>query len=180
MVFAMTINRMSRRVLLILALFSAGCASSPPLPPPAPVPELKLDTHPLPLAQKDVPPAAQAVAEEVPANPVLEENNIYFRSGSTQVDAAGEQKLRLHASRLAENRKAVVTLIGLTDDQGSRSFNLVIAEQRIEAVARILRANGVLRNQLRFYARGNKAPDQACKTPACREKMRRVELDYRE
>ena len=74
----------------------------------------------------------------------------------------------------------VVTLIGLTDDQGSRSFNLVIAEQRIEAVAKILRAHGVLKSQIRPYPLGSNMPDPACKTPACREKMRRVELDYGE
>lgn len=180
MLFEMSRNRILGRGLLILALFGAGCASPPPLPPAAPAPELKMDTSALPPVPKELPPAPPAVAKEIPVTPAIEENNIYFRSGSTQVDAAGEQKLRLHASRLAENRKAVVTLIGLTDDQGSRSLNLVIAEQRIEAVARILRANGVLRSQLRFYARGNKAPDLTCKTPACRERMRRVELDYQE
>jgi len=120
------------------------------------------------------------VPEDGLPTPIVEADNIYFGSGSTRVDAAGEQKLRAHASRLVANPKAVVTLIGLTDNQGSRSLNLAIAEQRIEAVARILRAHGVLKKQIRPYARGNKTPRSECNTQACSEKMRRVQLDYGE
>lgn len=169
---------MTRFGLLVLALLIAGCGTSPPSPPSQP--ELKMDTRPLALEPRDKKAPAQPAQKDVPPDLIVEENNIYFSSGSTRVDAAGEQELRRHASRMAENRKMVVTLIGLTDDQGSRSFNLVIAEQRIEAVAKILRAHGVLKSQIRPYALGSKTPESACKTPACREKMRRVELDYGE
>jgi outer membrane protein OmpA-like peptidoglycan-associated protein len=158
----------------LLALSIAGCATSPV--PSSPELQLKLDTHTLSVGH---PPAAvQATAQEAASDPRREEDTIYFSSGSARIDQDGEQKLRLHASRMAAHRRTVVTLTGLTDDQGSRSFNLLIAEQRIEAVAKILRSNGVLKSQLRSYARGNGASASSCRTPACREKARRVELSY--
>lgn len=166
--------------MLVLALLIAGCKTSPSLQSSPSQPELKQDARPQVFIPEDPPVTPEPVPQEVPQNPIAEENNIYFSSGSTRVDSAGEQKLRSHALRLAENRKTIVTLIGLTDDQGSRSFNLVIAERRIEAVAKFLRAHGVLKNQIRPYALGSKTPDPACRTPVCRDKMRRVVIDYGE
>lgn len=161
---------------LVLALLLAGCATTAPQPAS---PDLKIDTRPP--AASAAPAIAAPVAEpapEAPAPAIDDANAVYFASGSTEVDAAGEQKLRAHALRLSADRKTIVTLTGLTDNQGSRSFNLLLAEQRIESVARILRSLGVQKSQIRPYALGSKAPAVACRSAACRGKMRRVEIDY--
>ena len=63
-------------------------------------------------------------------------NSIYFARGATRIDPAGQDKLRHHAARLKENPAQVVTLAGYTDGLGSDSYNLAIADQRIEAVAK--------------------------------------------
>ncbi len=76
------------------------------------------------------------------------------------------------------NPKLIVTLTGLTDDSGSRSYNLLVAEKRTQAVAELLRAYGAAKNQIRPYALGNRKPDAPCKTLACRQKLRRVELNF--
>lgn len=113
-----------------------------------------------------------------PTGPVNHENSIYFALGATSVDQDGEKKLREHAERLKDDPKLLVTLIGLTDNSGSRSLNLLIAEQRVDAVAKRLRSYGVPNSQIRRYPLGSKNANEPCSSPACRQIMRRVELSY--
>ena len=91
-----------------------------------------------------VPPAAigsLSIAEEKPSASIpeeiptlVEENNIFFPLRSTIVDDLGKEKLRQHANRLKLNLKETVTLVGYTDDLGSRNYNLAITEERLNAV----------------------------------------------
>ena len=111
---------------------------------------------------------------------VEEENNIYFTFGATKIDLEGQRKLQAHASNLKQNSDLGVTLTGYTDNLGSRSYNQAIAERRTEEVRNVLRSYGVKKNQIRSYEEGNEKSDPACKTLACRQKMRRVSLSYRE
>lgn len=103
--------------------------------------------------------------------------SIYFASGETTIDEAGKTVLRQHAARLKEDSRLVVTLVGHTDNQGSRSYNLALADSRMDAVAEALRALGVARKQIRRQtASGGTAED--CNTAACRQQMRRVDLVF--
>jgi outer membrane protein OmpA-like peptidoglycan-associated protein len=105
-------------------------------------------------------------------------STIYFPQRVTTVDRIGKEKLRLHAEHLKQNPKRAVVLTGHTDDQGSRSYNLIIAEERVEAVSKLLRAYGVPNRQiLRKSVHRNKSP-AGCVSTDCRQKMRRVELMY--
>lgn len=122
------------------------------------------------------------------ANPVVEEktlksavdreNSVFFPPDGTTVDAEGRRKLVEHAARLKADPSLSVTLVGHTDDLGSPSYNLAIAEQRVNSVFSILRAQGVPVTQLRRYGMGSEAMGRACRSPECRALMRRVELDY--
>ena len=167
----------------LILLLLAGCTVSPPasesVPKSRPVTAPEMSSQ---VATPITPTEANTVTAGPAIPPVIpnEENNIYFRAGATKVDAAGELKLRDHANRLLSNRKIVVTLTGLTDNSGSRSVNLLIAEQRVEAVAKILRSLGVPRGQIRAYARGTRSATLRCNSETCRSKMRRVELSYEE
>lgn len=115
-------------------------------------------------------------AAEAPA--VADENSIFFASAATQLDAAGQAKLHRHAARLKDNPQLTVTLVGHTDNLGSTSYNLAIAEQRAATVARALQAMGVGRGQIRHYGLGDEKAGPACKTAGCRQKRRRVDLVY--
>jgi len=106
------------------------------------------------------------------------ENSVFFASGVTTVDAQGEQILQRHAQRLKADPKLVVVLTGHTDDQGSRSYNLAIAEQRVNAVFQVLRRYGVPAIQLRRYGVGEEMASRSCSSAECRKSMRRVELVY--
>lgn len=107
---------------------------------------------------------------------IVEENAIYFVSGSALVDEESKEKLRRHAAALKESPESIVTLTGHTDDQGSRNYNLAIAEQRTLAVAQLLRSLGVEARQIRRYSAGSEKMPKACRSNACRAKMRRVEI----
>ena len=144
---------------LLISAWLAGCASQAPV-------------EPLPS-----PPVAR------PAKPVVvvdAENNVFFMAGTTTVDADGKQTLQRHAQRLKADAKLELMLIGHTDDQGSRSYQLAIAEQRLDAVFKLLRSLGVPARQLRRYPVGREMSIPGCSTAECRSSMRRVELVYQE
>lgn len=166
---------------LLCALLLFGCAT-PPVPQPAlpasPPPERKPDVAAAPAVTPAVAPKATPAPAEAPAAKVDDGNNVYFTFGSTVVDPAGQQKLRSHALRLQEDPELIVTLIGYTDNMGSRAYNVAIAEKRIESVSALLRSYGVAKKQIHRYALGGERGDRSCKTSACRQKMRRVELSY--
>lgn len=162
---------------LLFAALLFGCATPPaPQPSPTPVPAARIADVPTPqpsTVQKEAP-----APQETPAAKIDDSNSVYFTFRATEVDLPGQQKLRAHARRLQENPELVVTLIGHTDNLGSRAYNVAIAEKRIENVSKLLRSYGVAKKQLRRYAVGSERLDRSCKTAACRQKMRRVELSY--
>lgn len=162
-----------RAIPLLCALLLFGCAT-PPAPQPSPTPAERTPDAPTPPPVQKEAPATQ----EAPAAKIDDSNSIYFTLGATDVDLPGQQKLRAHAQRLQANPELVVTLIGHTDNLGSRAYNMAIAEKRIEGVSALLRSYGVAKKQIRRYAVGSEHLDRSCKTAACRQKMRRVELSY--
>lgn len=153
----------------------AGCAGSPVLAPTAPVVE----------APPAVPEAATAPAATAPRPSdaqvmaaVDDENNVFFVLGSSMIDAVGRRKVQHHAERLKADPKLEVKLVGYTDDLGSPSYNLAIAEQRVNAIHKQLRDYGVRLNQIRRHVAGREQLAPACRTTECRQKMRRVEFNY--
>ncbi|HEX5801733.1 MAG TPA: OmpA family protein [Azospira sp.] len=149
-------------------------AATPAGPPAASTAERAPGTS-APAATEAKPASATDNATKVP-----EENRIYFASGASRIDADGLRKLQLHGARLKDDAKLVVTLVGHTDHLGSRSYNIAIAEQRTTAVASQLLAAGARRTQIRRYSMGNEKVAGGCRTAACRQQMRRVDLIYEE
>ena len=168
-------SRLSSLTPLLYGVMLFGC-STLAISPSEPMPQQSLEFTAVPDTPLDAPPTrdTDSVALE-------EVNSIYFAKGATRIDPAGQDKLRIHAARLKENPAQVVTLAGYTDDLGSDSYNLAIADQRIEAVVKLLRTYGVPKKQihpLRRYSVGRAGSMAACRTTDCRQKMRRVELIY--
>lgn len=127
------------------------------------------------------PAALPAEAEDSfqPPPPANDADNIYFASGAAQVDEPAKDMLRRHALRLKGDSELVVTLVAYTDPLGSRSYNLAVAEERIEAVAETLRQLGVPRHQIRRVNGGQRpSVSPTCATPACQQQPSRVELVY--
>ena len=148
-------------------LILAACAATLPGEPPSLEPPSTLPDQ-----------AAPAVTDEQLISTVDIERSIFFARRSTAVDPAERYKLRQQAQRLLADPKLVVTLVGHTDDLGSASYNLAIAEQRVSSVYQLLRKHGVPRKQLLRYAVGREKVARACGSSECRAKMRRVEFVY--
>lgn len=162
--------------LLSCAVLLAGCnGMTQRMPSPEGGAAAETSTAPATVANID---HALAVSADAVAPSAAEENVIYFASGSTAVDRAGEAKLRQHAEYLKQNPKKILTIAGHTDDLGSINYNLAIAEERMTNVSRLLRAYGAPPRQIRRNRAGNGKKPAGCKTSDCRQKMRRVELIY--
>lgn len=109
---------------------------------------------------------------------VDEKNSVFFASSSVVLNAEAEQKMQQHVLRIKADPKLVVSLVGHTDDLGSRAYNMAIAEQRVNAVYGFLRRAGVPIRQLRRSGGASDIGAKSCDSAECRAKMRRVELIY--
>ena len=161
-------------VLLVAIYFQAGCsttaqptqpspATSAPATPPAPV----VESHP---------PETTIATAPFSATEADATDSIFFSLGSSTVSQGERAKLLPIAQQLKEDKDLTVTLNGQSNDNGSRSFNLAIADARVEAVSRILRQLGVKAQQIRKRVVGDESLLHACRTTHCRQQMRRVEL----
>lgn len=183
-----------RRIALLSALILLAACSGAPSRPQAEPPATSATSpgHAPRTAQDASSPSAgngtPAAGTEAPGNAEApdsprgpdEENAIFFATASSRIDAEGERKLERHAARLRADPRLTVTLIGHTDNLGSSSYNLAIAEQRTAAVARALIGQGVRRAQIRRYGVGDEKAADHCRPATCRQQMRRVDLIYAE
>ncbi len=78
---------------------------------------------------------------------------------------------------LKENRREVITLVGSTDDLGSREYCIAISSKRIDAVELELLKLGVYPGQIRKRPKGYEAANRTiCNSEVCRHNRRRVEI----
>jgi outer membrane protein OmpA-like peptidoglycan-associated protein len=162
---------MHKRLLICLtACLLAACAGRPPVTPAEEVPSPAAEAQ-----AQTVPPPVPAAAVATP----LAAENVFFRAGSIEIEAAERNKLRPYAERLKADPRLVLILVGHTDDQGSRSYKLAIAQGRVDAVFAALRRLGVPARQMQRYPVGREKMVAGCNTAECRKTMRRVELVYR-
>lgn len=170
---------------LFFPLAMGGCSATSPAKPQAeeskpvksavmPVEQVVLPSEPFEPFEPSKPSEEERIIAAVD-----NKNSIFFQRGVAEIDTTGKKKLLLHAERLKSNLKLHVTLIGSTDDQGSRSLNLAIADKRVNAVYQQLRDFGVARRQLRRVNMGGEKSSKSCRSEACRKLMRRVELRYK-
>ena len=182
-------TRLGRLACAVLAASGlAGCATAPTEPTrtetgqaaavvaEAPAQNAAVPAEAAPAPDVAASPAADPPAAPVELPPVDEASNVFFASRSAWIDASGQQKLRDIADRLAGNRRATVLLIGHSDGQGSRSYNLAITEERLNTVGKLLRSYGVAAHQLRRNRVGSIRRTPDCNDEACWRLARRVEL----
>jgi len=159
------------------ALLFYGCSMPPsivPMPSDEPLPVVAVSSTSL----VEVPTPAPPVSEKATHSPESEENNIFFAPRLVIVDDMEKEKLQRHADRLKSNHKEIVSLKGYSDNQGSRNYNLAITEERLMAVEKLLLSYGVSPRQIRRNRSDSVKAPRPCTTPECRQRMRRVELEY--
>lgn len=159
------INGWWRLLVWGVALGLAGCGGDGPRP-----------DAPLPAAARSTPVAP---AGEQPSQVLDYDNNIYFSRQDSFIDERGKSTLARHVDKLKANPGLQIILVGHSDFQGSRTFDLAISEKRIDAVYDALRGAGILKKQVRRQPLGvEKANAKRCESEACNQAQRRVELQY--
>jgi len=112
-----------------------------------------------------------------PLNP-LAQRTIYFEYDSSDIQPRFIAILRAHASYLAANSAAAVTLDGHTDERGTREYNLALGDQRAGAVRGFLRVEGVPDSRVRTMSYGEERPVDPDHNESAWALNRRVELVY--
>ncbi len=155
-----------------------GCGTTTRPEPQLPIatipearPEAKTDSSPLPSI---APTPSDAKQDEIAY--IDEERSIFFSLGSKTINPMEKVKLRRIASILKNDKSLFVTLAGRANDNGSRSFNLAVADARVESVSSFLRKLGVGPRQITKLVIGGEETPSACQSADCRQRMRRVEL----
>jgi phosphate transport system substrate-binding protein len=99
-----------------------------------------------------------------------------FVTGQAVLDSKGVRDLERVARFLAqpENRRRQVTLLGFSDNSGTRSANVALSQERADAVASQFRLRGI--TVAKAVGLGPEMPVVSNATAAGREKNRRVEV----
>ena len=114
-------------------------------------PEEVADERPLASGDALVTAAVEVPAEGEPASrpiAVWATNNrrlteIYFESGSADVSATGVRRLEAVVPAIDKLRPKAVLVVGFTDQVGPEDANERLAQRRVDAVTKILKALGV-------------------------------------
>ena len=157
-------------------VFMFGCGSTPQ--PDRSIPVMAaLETH-TEVKVESLPADTPNQPEQNVLAEVDEKNSNFFSLGSSTLNQREKDKLRNIASLLKNDKALCATLIGHAYDNGSRSFNLAVADARVESVSAILKKLGVKSRQIKKVVNGGEKPPTVCQSAECRRMMRRVELVF--
>ncbi len=112
-----------------------------------------------------------------PQNP-LYKRIIFFEYDSSQVKQEFVEVVLAHSQYLVANPRRRVVLEGHADERGSREYNIALAEQRGNAVARMMKSQGVSPGQLKIVSYGEEKPAVDGHESDVYQQNRRVEIVY--
>jgi outer membrane protein OmpA-like peptidoglycan-associated protein len=148
---------------------------------PAAIPPQALPKLPVPPIVEPIPAPARLeppTQPEAPTQPhviVLDEAALYFALNRAEIPAVGLDLLRAWAGRLKGLAPVpVLTVLGHSDGTGRRAHNLRLALNRAQAVAEVLREEGLLVS--RIEGLGPDQPIASNGTLEGRARNRRVEI----
>ena len=89
----------------------------------------------------------------------LRDNNvIYFRYDSDQIQDEYVAVMQAHAQYLRDNPDSRIIIEGHTDERGTPEYNIALGERRARSVARYMQNLGVDVNQLSIVSYGEEKP----------------------
>lgn len=103
-------------------------------------------------------------------------NNVFFASGSADLDAASNYELGILAQILKNNKTAKVEISGHTDSDGDYETNLQLSERRSRAAYDYLKSQGITDQQIAFKGYGPAQPVASNETDEGKQQNRRVEF----
>lgn len=137
-----------------------------PEPEPAPEPEPEPQPEPDPL-----PPISEPMAE-------IDTRAILFDSGSDNLKPESRKILDEIAQVLERYPDTIVTIAGYTDSSGDNTQNLLLSQNRADAVRDYLTGKNIAPEVLRAYGYGELAPIADNATPEGRAQNRRIEFNF--
>ncbi|RYY52214.1 MAG: OmpA family protein [Chitinophagaceae bacterium] len=137
-----------------------------------PDPEDKCPTVPGPKENQGCPEIKKEVIERINYSA----KNIYFATGKYTLLSKSFKGLDDVVKIMNENPATALTIDGHTDDVGADALNQKLSENRANAVKAYLVKKGVDETRLTATGYGETTPIADNKTPAGRQKNRRVEL----
>ncbi|HEY1645622.1 MAG TPA: OmpA family protein [Candidatus Saccharimonadales bacterium] len=102
----------------------------------------------------------------------------YFDFDSNVVRDVDKPAIAANAEKLIAHPSMQVMVEGHTDPRGSREYNIGLGERRAKAVAQILTAKGVSRNQIRVVSYGAEKLASPGRSEADYQRDRRCVLVY--
>lgn len=116
------------------------------------------------------------------ANPLRDPNNIlskrsvYFEYDSFTVSEQYRPIIEAHANYLAANRNARATLQGHGDERGAREYNIALGQKRADAVKRMMTLLGVQEIQIETVSFGEEKPKNPGHDESAWAENRRVDI----
>lgn len=102
--------------------------------------------------------------------------NIYFKSGSFELNETSFPELKVFRDFLMSNPKVKIQLNGHTDNIGQESDNLTLSKKRADAVKSYLEQNGINSDRIKTKGYGESKPIESNDTENSRKINRRTEF----
>jgi outer membrane protein OmpA-like peptidoglycan-associated protein len=102
--------------------------------------------------------------------------NIFFASGSYELEKESYTELNKLYDLLAHNNTLRVEISGYTDNVGSRKDNILLSQNRAKAVVDYLVQKGIDKSRLIYKGYGESRPVDTNDTEVGRQQNRRTEL----
>jgi peptidoglycan-associated lipoprotein len=172
-------------VVLVIALFLAGCPKKPTTAPEgaggSAVPGQAEGATTEGAAGAGVGearplPGAEGAGGEAAGAVTAADRIIYFDYDSSEIRPEYADRIAAQARRLVASQGLRVRLEGHTDERGSREYNIALGERRAQAVRRALLLQGVAEGQIVTVSYGEERPAVEGSDEAAYEKNRRVEF----
>ncbi len=113
-----------------------------------------------------------------PQADLLQTRVIYFDYDSAQIRPDDIAVVNAHGRYLADHANARIRLEGHADERGSREYNVALSEYRAQAVANLMKFQGVRPGQIETVAYGEEKPAELGHNEAAWARNRRVEIVY--
>lgn len=105
-------------------------------------------------------------------------NTIYFKYDSEQIQDAYVSVMQAHAQYLRDNPDSRIIIEGHTDERGTPEYNIALGERRARAVARYMQNLGVDVNQLSIVSYGEEKPAVPGHSESAWQQNRRAVINY--
>lgn len=161
----------------LVALFVAGCSSTPDTPEQAGAP-VEDGRGRVATVDADNVSGSRLPRELTDPKSILSRRSIYFDYDKFEVKGEYRDLVTAHARFLSNNRQFKMLIQGNTDERGSREYNLALGQKRADAIKRMLVMLGAREDQVESVSLGEEKPKDEGHGEAAWAENRRGDMLY--